>query len=120
MTPIEQCAKICHEANKAYCETINDFSQTIWALTPAWQKKSIINGVRFSLDNPDATPTETHNNWMEEKERNGWTYGPFKKVKKKEHPCMIPYESLPAAQKIKDGLFIAIVDAFFKNKEVEV
>ena len=115
MERVEQCAKICHEANKAYCETINDFSQVIWALAPAWQKKSAIDGVRFNLDNPDATPAETHLNWMKEKEKNGWTYGPFKNVKKKQHPCMIPYESLPEAQKIKDNLFIAIVKAFFRK-----
>src|SRR5437879_1359495 len=42
---VEQVAKICHEANRAYCETIGDNSQPTWEKAPQWQKDSAINGV---------------------------------------------------------------------------
>jgi hypothetical protein len=34
-----------------------------------------------------------------------------KDAEKKEHPCFRPYDELPAEQKIKDALFIAVVHA---------
>ena len=45
-TPIvERVARICHEANRAYCQTIGDFSQRPWAEADEWQRKSAIEGV---------------------------------------------------------------------------
>jgi hypothetical protein len=55
------------------------------------------------------TPKESHENWMKEKEDNGWVYGNEKNAEKKTHPCLIPYDNLPKEQKTKDYLFSAIV-----------
>ena len=52
----EKIAKVCHEANRAYCEALGDYSQTTWEKAPDWQKESAINGVQFHLDNPGASP----------------------------------------------------------------
>ena len=112
---IEQCARICHEVNKTYCESIGDNSQVPWKDIPAWQKNSAINGVKFHLDNPDSTPEDSHINWMKEKEKDGWVLGPIKDATTKEHPCMVPYKDLPKQQQTKDSLFIAIIDAFFED-----
>lgn len=49
--------------------------------------------------------------WLEEKRAAGWTYGPVKDAEKKEHPCFVLYEALPADQQAKDHLFKAIVAA---------
>lgn len=104
-------AEICHEANKALCESQGDFSQDHWDNAPDWAKQSAINGVRFHLDNPDAKPEDSHNSWLKEKEAGGWRYGPEKDVEKKLHPCFVPYEDLPEAQKAKDHLFTGIVNS---------
>ncbi len=104
-------AQICHEANRAYCATIGDFSQPSWANAPDWQKNSAINGVNFHLDNPDALPSQSHDNWLAEKVADGWKYGPVKDPAKKEHPCCVPYDQLPPEQRRKDALFIAVVNA---------
>lgn len=104
-------AKICHEANKALCETQGDTSQPEWADAPAWQKESAINGVQFHLDNPDAGTDDSHKSWLAEKEAAGWKYGPVKDPDKKEHPCFVPYEELPSEQQAKDYLFRGIVHA---------
>ena len=110
---IESIAKIAHEANKAYCETIGDNSQVSWDKAEQWQKDSAINGVNFNLLNPKLSPADSHANWMAEKTRDGWKYGPVKDAEKKEHPCYVEYHELPDAQKIKDYIFKNIVLAFY-------
>jgi hypothetical protein len=104
-------AKVCHEVNRGYCEAIGDRSQPPWDEAPDWQKQSAINGVQFSLDNPDAPPSASHDSWLAEKEATGWKYGPIKDPAKKEHPAFLPYDELPLEQKIKDHLFQAVVKA---------
>lgn len=106
---LENIAAVCHEANRAYCQQIGDASQPTWAEAPEWQKTSALNGVRFHLANPTAKPSNSHESWYKEKAEAGWVYGPVKDLVKKEHPCMVPYEELPAEQKAKDALFIAVV-----------
>lgn len=108
---VEQVAAICHETNRAYCELIGDLSQPRWLDAPDWQVTSAINGVQFHLDNPMAGPQASHENWLAEKERDGWVYGPVKDPVKREHPCFRPFSELPANQQAKDRLFKAIVDA---------
>ena len=56
-------------------------------------------------------PRESHEGWLREKEANGWKYGPEKDPEKKEHPCFVPYDALPAAQKEKDAIFVTVVRA---------
>jgi hypothetical protein len=108
MSPAE-IAKVCHEINRAYCHAIGDDSQLPWDQAPEWQRQSAVNWVQFSLDHPTAKPSASHDNWMGEKERDGWKYGPVKDPAKKEHPAFLPYDQLPLEQKIKDYLFQAVV-----------
>ena len=111
----EFCAKICHEANKAFCESIGDFSQLGWEDAPDWQKQSAINGVDFHLGN-DTKASDSHVSWMKEKINDGWVYGEAKDAEKKTHPCIVPYEQLPIEQQSKDYIFKGIVDAFKKYR----
>ncbi len=104
-------ARVCHETNKTYCETIGDYSQTSWEDAPVWQKQSAIFGVEFHLNNPDAKPSDSHENWLRQKEADGWKYGPVKNPETKEHPCFVPYDQLSEEQRVKDDLFIAVIRA---------
>lgn len=108
---IEQIARICHETNRAYCQELGDISQKPWELAPDWQRESAINGVRFNLDHPEAGPEASHESWLREKECDGWKYGAIKDAAKKEHPCFVPYNQLPAEQRAKDALFIGVVES---------
>jgi hypothetical protein len=108
---VSDVAKVCHEANRALCAGLGDDSQLPWNESPAWQIDSAIKGVEFNLDNPAAPASASHDSWLEQKRSTGWTYGPVKDAEKKEHPCFVPYEALPAEQQAKDHLFKAIVAA---------
>lgn len=104
---IEACARAAHEVNRAYCLALGDESQPAWDDAPEWQKRSARNGVKGALDG--ATPEQSHVSWLEEKRLDGWTYGPVKDPAMKEHPCFMPYECLPPAQRAKDLLFVETV-----------
>lgn len=106
---VQDIAQICHEVNGAYCASQGDHSQPLWDLAPDWQRQSAIAGVRYAIEHPDATPADSHNSWLAEKTRDGWTYGPVKDPVAKTHPCYVPYDQLPASQKAKDYIFLAIV-----------
>lgn len=110
----EQIAEIAHEANRAYCQAIGDDSQLPWVAAPDWQKDSAIKGVLFHVANPDATPENSHDAWLQEKFEQGWEYGPVKNPEKKEHPCFMAYELLPIEQRAKDYIFRGVVHACLK------
>jgi hypothetical protein len=104
-------AKVCHQANKAYCEANGDNSQKDWEEAEEWQRQSAIKGVEFRVNNSNAGHDAQHNSWMEEKINDGWVYGVLKDAQSKTHPCIVPFENLPLFQQKKDALFCSIVDA---------
>lgn len=106
-----EIAKICHEVNRAYCAALGDHSQPAWGDAPEWQRSSAIKGVEFTIANPDAPPSASHDSWLKEKLDAGWKYGPAKNPERKEHPCCVSYDDLPLEQKVKDYLFQAVVRA---------
>lgn len=116
---IEQIAKVAHETNRAFCETIGDTSQPKWDVAPEWQKKSARDGVAFHLAQhamgKTPSPSASHDNWLADKKADGWKYGPVKDPDKKEHPCFVPYNELPVEQRLKDYLFGSIVAAFVNS-----
>ena len=114
---VRQIAQVVHEANRAYCQTIGDESQVAWADAPEWQRESAIKGVDGILSGAITRPEESHESWLAEKQRTGWTYGPVKDAEKKEHPCFVPYAELPAEQQAKDAIFFAIVRACAAHHE---
>lgn len=111
MQRVEMIARVCHEANRAYCLGLGDHSQVPWDEAPEWQRESAHKGVAFNIANPDAPASASHDSWLEEKRATGWKHGPVKDADKKEHPCFVPYEQLPEDQQYKDHLFKAIVAA---------
>jgi RyR domain len=110
--PIDEIAKVAHDANRSYCQAHRDFSQRPWETAPEWQRDSAIQGVEFHLANRDAGPEVSHEKWMAVKLADGWTFGPVKDPEKKQHPCLRPYNELPSEQRMKDFLFRAIVHAY--------
>ena len=102
-------ASLAHGINIAYCASIGDHSHMPWEETPEELKKSIEYGVKMHLENPETTPEQSHESWLAQKETDGWVYGEIKDLENKTHPCILPYDQLPAEQKTKDYLFKAVV-----------
>jgi len=107
---VARIAKVCHEANRAYCYSLGDRSQPAWEAAPEWQRESARAGVIFHMTG-DHGPEASHESWMAQKKAEGWTYGPVKNPERKEHPCMLPYIGLPLQQVSKDHIFRGIVHA---------
>ena len=108
----ERIARVCHQANKAFSEYIGDSSQVDWEFASTNIQNSAINGVKFIFDNPKASDSALHDNWMKFKIETGWKYGEVKDTEKKTHPCLLPFEKLLLYQQQKDRLFKAIVTSF--------
>jgi hypothetical protein len=113
----EKIAIVCHEANRAYCGTLGDYTQPNWIAAPQWQKDSALAGVDFHLSHltagNDPPPSASHESWLAQKAADGWKFGLVKDAAKKEHPCFVPYNELPIEQRLKDYLFAAVVRAYY-------
>lgn len=107
---IDKIARVCHEVNRAYCESLGDHSQVAWEIAPEWQRESARMGVDMHLMG-NFGPEASHVGWMRQKLADGWKYGPVKDAEKKEHPCLVPFSELPREQQSKDYIFMAIVHA---------
>lgn len=106
---INACARAAHEANRAYCFAIGDFSLTAWEDSPRDMQLSVIDGAAKALADPTLTPERSHENWLAFKTREGWVYGVTKSYERKTHPCMISYADLPDHHRAKDVIFLTVV-----------
>ena len=117
---IEACARAAHEVNRAYCKAIDDDAQLPWEEAPEWQRQSAIKGALAAVmdagTGDGTTARETHERWMAEKVKEGWTRGPVKDPEKKTHPCIMQYDHLPPEQRAKDTIFLAVVKGVFERR----
>lgn len=105
-------ARAVHEVNRAYCLAIGeDRPLPHWEDAPEAQRASAIAGVPHGL-NPARLPAESHESWMALKIADGWVFGEKVDYEAKTHPCLVEYDQLPATQRAKDALFLAVVRAF--------
>jgi hypothetical protein len=101
-------AIVAHEANRMYCQAIGDNAKVPWSQLPEHMMKSTIEGVMAVKADPSTTPERSHAAWRASKESTGWCLGDYS-VEKKTHPNLVDYAELPAEQRKKDSLFLAIV-----------
>ena len=107
----EQIARVAHEVNRAYCQSLGDNSQPAWEEAPQWQRDSALLGVRLHTENPGASAAASHESWMAQKVADGWAHGPDKLPELKLHHCIVPFNQLPVAQQAKDYIFRGVVHA---------
>lgn len=106
----EQVARVCHEANKALQYIHDDPAPSQpWDCELPEVRQSVIEGVRLARDG--CTPERHHQAWMDYRLARGWTYGPEKDPAARTHPCLVPWERLPLAERDKNRVFLAIVQA---------
>lgn len=49
-------ARVAHEVNRAYCQSLGDKSQARWEEAPQWQRDSAVAGVKFHQEHPCMVP----------------------------------------------------------------
>jgi hypothetical protein len=108
---VEKIARVCHEANRAYCITIGDNSHESWPEAFEWQRESSRAGVRAVLTGRIQNPGDAHREWLAHKKDTGWKFGAVKDPVSLTHPSMLPFEQLPHDEQLKDYLFMAVVNA---------
>lgn len=107
---IDQVARICHDANRAFCLLTGDPALPPWDELDESYRESSRKGVRAALT-PGNSPEAMHSSWMLERLGQGWQYDPVLDREAKLHPNLVPYDQLPEAQQRKDALFLGIVEA---------
>ena len=108
---IEICARVVHEAMRAYKIGLGQDVLPVWDKASADIRASTIAGIQFRLKNPDAPLSAQHDQWMAERVAAGWRKGKVKDAKLKTHPSLIPYEKLPETERRKDALIAQVVNA---------
>lgn len=109
----EVVARACH----AVLDIMNDTHGAPWARVPfapfaslpPQEQKVVLEGVRAARQG--ATPRHLFELWAAAKRELGWTWGPVKDTERKTHPNLVDYADLPAPQRDKDQVFLAIVTA---------
>jgi hypothetical protein len=54
----------------------------------------------------DFLAKNTHDNWANERIKMGWKFGDKRDDRRKEHPCLVPYEELPESEKEHDRIAV--------------
>jgi ryanodine receptor 2 len=54
----------------------------------------------------DFLAKNTHETWANERIKRGWKFGDKRDDRRKEHPCLVPYEELPEPEKEYDRMVV--------------
>ena len=102
-------AKVAHQVNQAIRDFYGEDSLPDWDTAGNEMRHRGVLGVEQIIANPDMTPKEIHNIWMQNMFKDGWRAGPVHDGVKKTHPNLVLYEELDDAQKLKDVIYLTLV-----------
>lgn len=107
--PVESViAPVVHEAVRAYQIVTGTPKPCVhWDEAAEWERQSTRLSVRAALDG--VTPAEQHQQWMEQRQAEGWRWGPVRDAENKLNPALVPYEDLSEDQRRLDVLRNMIV-----------
>jgi RyR domain len=105
-----EIAQVVHAATMEMQKITSDlFPSPIWWYTDQDTQDLTIASVRMIRDG--STEEDIHKAWVVRKTELGWVYGTAKDQKKKTHPCIVEWDSLPGYQQAKTRVFAGIVRA---------
>ena len=109
--PMESVARVVHAAIRTWSTAHGQPDMPDWDAAPQWMKDSTFASIKFVLEHPEADAGAQHVQWMEQRQAQGWTYGPVRDETHKTHPMLVPFDQLPVMEQKKDDLVSAIVRA---------
>lgn len=59
---------------------------------------------------------QVHITWMNQRIKEGWSYGPVRNDEKKQTPCIVPYKNLPEIEKEYDRITARTVINTLQNE----
>lgn len=113
---INSAELICN-LNYNYCITVAGTKNTTckpWDLLPYEEQRRFIAIVTASLENPAATPEQSHERWLHSKLADGWVFGTVADLVLKQHPNICHWDMLSPYEQFKDVIFTSIIHSTVK------
>jgi hypothetical protein len=111
---ITKIARVMHETMRAWQAANSQKPAPPWGRAPQWMKDASIASVIWRTENPNASISAQHDQWMAQKKADGWKHGRVKSATKKTHPLLVPYGQLSEVERRKDALVNAVIDALVR------
>jgi len=99
--------KITHEAIRALCETMDDFSLAPWEHTEPWYQRVMVECVTF-LFREQQDVQKLHVYWCSQMTAGGWKYGLVYNEETKEHPNLKDFDQVSFEEGMKYSLMVAV------------
>lgn len=110
---INQIAQECHLKNDELMLANGEVpNSTSWHEMDDHMKDMNIKSVKKALLNPNLTAKDMHDEWMKNKIADGWRYGITKDADQKTHPLIIDFDKMNDIDKLKDQIFIDVVNKY--------
>lgn len=74
----------------------------------------------FTKEELEKLSIQEHTRWMEEKIRNGWTFGQVRDNERKIHHCLVPWEELPEYEKEKDRDAVRAIPLLLQKVDLSI
>lgn len=114
MFSTSEIAAAVHEAVRVIQKAVGEEVAPHWEYAPEWMRESMKLGVIAAARG--TTPQAAHVAWARQRLADGWRYGPVKDIEAKVSTNLVPYDELDDAQKAKDHVLVAIVEAMTREE----
>lgn len=110
---VMEIARVAHEVVRGYRVLMGDDSCPPWEEMGHPERQSAAHQVITVLKLKHLTVAQMHADYVETERQNGWVYGETFNADLKHNPLLVPFDQLPEAQRIEDGLFANTVIALY-------
>lgn len=111
----DKIAKAAYEARRAYDASLG-INLPPWEEAEDWLVRSYRATVAWMRNHPGATVQEAHEARLEAVFNAGWTRGPTIDATAKTHPALVPWDELPAEQRMRDAIGVAVIAALLAKE----